>query len=607
MNNLKIGTRLGLSNAFMLAVMIAIAVLAILRMSSLNMAIDHLVHDEFPKVTAVTTIDDSLNQIAIAVRNSLLMKDEAAIKSQTDNIEKFRGVIAENIGKLEKSASDEKDKALLKALKDASSAYMPELSAFLKLVADKKPDEAQVFILTTLPPLRLAFTKSVEALIQNQNEQFTIAGKEASSTYTNAKWMTIGLTSLAVALASLMGFLVTRSITVPIGQALDAAERVAQGDLSSDIQVNSRDEVGQLLTSLKAMNDSLLKVVSTVRQGSESVATASAEIAQGNHDLSARTESQASAREQTAASMEELSSTVKQNADNARQANQLAQSASTVAIQGGEVVAQVVDTMKGINDSSRKIADIISVIDGIAFQTNILALNAAVEAARAGEQGRGFAVVASEVRSLAGRSAEAAKEIKALIGASVERVEQGSALVDRAGATMTEVVNSIRRVTDIMGEISAASSEQSSGVAQVGEAVVQMDQATQQNAALVEEMAAAASSLKSQAEELVQTVAVFNLGSHDNRMRGSNFEASPRPQPASRASNPPKLIAKSTAQAPKASPARLSAPSVAAPAPKASTTFKPATAPKAAKAPALMRPSAKAGPAAGSEGDWESF
>lgn len=245
------------------------------------------------------------------------------------------------------------------------------------------------------------------------------------------------------------------------------------------------------------------------------MASASAQIAQGNHDLSARTESQASALEQTASSMEELSATVRQNADNARQANQLAQNASTVAVEGGEVVGRVVDTMKGINESSRKISDIIGVIDGIAFQTNILALNAAVEAARAGEQGCGFAVVASEVRSLAGRSAEAAKEIKGLINDSVLRVEQGTALVDQAGVTMTEVVSSIRRVTDIMGVISAASNEQSLGVAQVGEAITQMDQATQQNAALVEEMAAAAGSLKSQAQELVQTVAVFKLGALD--------------------------------------------------------------------------------------------
>ncbi|MDD2880016.1 MAG: methyl-accepting chemotaxis protein [Rhodoferax sp.] len=315
-----------------------------------------------------------------------------------------------------------------------------------------------------------------------------------------------------------IGVLISRSILKQLGgEPADAAaitQRMAEGDLSVEIALKHPAEPS-LLNAIAQMRDKFALIVHEVRQGSEGVATASAEIAQGNNDLSARTENQASALEETAASMEQLSATVKQNADSALQANQLAMNASTVAVRGGEVVAQVVDTMKGINASSRKIADIIGVIDGIAFQTNILALNAAVEAARAGEQGRGFAVVASEVRSLAGRSADAAKEIKALIGDSVTRVEQGSALVDQAGATMADVVSSIRRVTDIMGEISAASTEQSLGVSQVGEAVTQMDHVTQQNAALVEQMAAAASSLKTQAHELVQVVAVFKLGAAD--------------------------------------------------------------------------------------------
>jgi methyl-accepting chemotaxis protein len=317
---------------------------------------------------------------------------------------------------------------------------------------------------------------------------------------------------LVAALGMAAGVWISRQIVAPLRQAVELADQVAHGNLCGTITVSGKDEVSALLGSLAVMQGNLVKLVGKVRQGSEGVAAASAEIASGNHDLSARTESQASALEETAASMEQLSATVKQNADSARQANQLALNASTVAIQGGEVVGQVVETMKGINESSRRINDIISVIDGIAFQTNILALNAAVEAARAGEQGRGFAVVASEVRSLAGRSAQAAKEIKSLINASVERVEHGTALVDRAGVTMTAVVGSIQRVTDIMGEISAASSEQSLGVAQMGEAVMQMDQTTQQNAALVEEMAAAASSLKAQAQELVQVVAAFNIG-----------------------------------------------------------------------------------------------
>jgi methyl-accepting chemotaxis protein len=295
-------------------------------------------------------------------------------------------------------------------------------------------------------------------------------------------------------------------------EATRLAQNVADGDLRTVIKTRPGD-TQSLMVQLLHMQSSLVKLVSNVRQSSEGIATSSAEIADGNSDLSARTEQQASALEQTAASMEELGSTVKQNADSARQANQLAMNASTVAERGGEVVSQVVETMKGINQSSHKISEIISVIDGIAFQTNILALNAAVEAARAGEQGRGFAVVATEVRSLAGRSAEAAKEIKSLIQASVERVDHGTTLVDQAGVTMTEVVNSIKRVTDIMGEISAASNEQALGVAQVGEAIAQMDQTTQQNAAMVEEMAASAAGLKSLAEELVQSVSVFKLTS----------------------------------------------------------------------------------------------
>jgi methyl-accepting chemotaxis protein len=342
-------------------------------------------------------------------------------------------------------------------------------------------------------------------------------------------WLVLGLLVLGMVAALALAVAFVRSITGPVHEAVSITRAVAEGNLRVEVQVRGNNELGQLMQALLAMRDQLAQVVTKVRQGSEGVATASAEIASGNHDLSARTESQASALEQTAASMEELSATVQQNADSARQANQLALGASVVAVKGGSVVGQVVETMKSINDSSRKIADIISVIDGIAFQTNILALNAAVEAARAGEQGRGFAVVASEVRSLAGRSADAAKEIKHLINASVERVAHGTALVDQAGSTMTEVVNSIKRVTDLMGEISAASNEQSLGVSQVGEAVSQMDQVTQQNAALVEEMAAAASSLKAQAQDLVQTVAIFKVGDVVRALAPRNALAKGRP------------------------------------------------------------------------------
>jgi methyl-accepting chemotaxis protein-1 (serine sensor receptor) len=371
--------------------------------------------------------------------------------------------------------------------------------------------EASRVSVEVVSPLYFKLQGALKPLINLQTVEAKREFDTAAAQYQLIRNGVIASIVVALGLAVAFGFLLIRSIGAAMYEAVAVTHAIADGDLTRSIIVQGRDEVAQLMEGLLAMRESLLLVVSNVRQSSEGVATASAEIAQGNNDLSARTESQASALEQTTASMEELGSTVKQNADSARTANQLAMSASTIAVRGGEVVEQVVETMKGINASSRRIADIISVIDGIAFQTNILALNAAVEAARAGEQGRGFAVVASEVRSLAGRSAEAAKEIKSLIGASVERVEQGTALVDRAGVTMTEVVSSIKRVTDIMGEISAASTEQAAGVAQVGEAVSQMDQTTQQNAALVEQMAAAASSLKSQAQELVGTVAVFRL------------------------------------------------------------------------------------------------
>ena len=349
--------------------------------------------------------------------------------------------------------------------------------------------------------------KVVAHIEKNANAAAAASAQQSSRTSLTLSLIGLLMASTAVGVAHMM----QRRLVTDIQQASRLAEDVAAGQLNHAITTQRRDEVGDLLRALGAMQVQLRKLVGDVRASADNISTASAEVAHGNADLSQRTEEQAAALEETAASMEQLSSTVTQNADNAQQANQLARGASTAAIKGGEVVGQVVTTMKGINDSSKKIADIISVIDGIAFQTNILALNAAVEAARAGEQGRGFAVVASEVRSLAGRSADAAKEIKTLINASVERVKQGTVLVDQAGVTMIEVVASIKRVTDIMGEISAASNEQALGVAQVGEAVTQMDQTTQQNAALVEEMAAAASGLKGQANDLVQAVAFFKI------------------------------------------------------------------------------------------------
>jgi len=563
--NMKIGMRLGLAFGFVLALLAVIVFVAVSRLSLLYENTSLIVNDEYPKVIEVYEIEGHLNLIARSTRNMLLINEEAGIKNEAERIVKARAAISESMAKLDKMVASPKGKEIFGALKDARAAYVVDLEAYLKLAADNKREEGIAFMMTKLRASQAAYFQRLDAMIEHQNAKLKSTGEEAEATSLNGKITILILAAAALALSAVMGALVTRGIVGPITVALKTAQKVAAGDLSSDIRVESTNEVGQLLNALREMNESLFKVVSSVRQGAEGVSTASAEIASGNNDLSARTESQASALEQTAASMEELSSTVRQNADSARQANQLAVSASNVAVRGGEVVGQVVETMKGINDASRRIADIISVIDGIAFQTNILALNAAVEAARAGEQGRGFAVVASEVRSLAGRSAEAAKEIKTLIGASVERVEQGTVLVDEAGNTMTEVVASIKRATDLMGEISAASNEQAAGVAQVGEAVSQMDQVTQQNAALVEEMAAAASSLKSQAQDLVGTVAVFNLGGagqvfappkaavRSSAPKASNFKgaerradaaplrAAPAGKPAP-ASTPPKLV-----------------------------------------------------------------
>ncbi|APW45143.1 methyl-accepting chemotaxis protein [Rhodoferax antarcticus] len=398
---------------------------------------------------------------------------------------------------------------------DKSAQAFYELAFTQWIPALDRQDSAEVGAAFTAMQAHYALHRSAIDQVVELATKRNAADEASAKTQAETAFSIMLATLLIVtAVAAAMLWLLARNLLRQLGgepsEAVSVAQHVGAGNLNSSFSLRQGDS-SSLMAQLKLMQEGLRSVVTQVRQGSERVASASVQIAQSNNDLSVRTEQQASALEQTTASMEELSATVNQNVDSARQANQLALTASAVAIKGGKVVAQVVDTMQGINDASRKISEIISVIDGIAFQTNILALNAAVEAARAGEQGRGFAVVASEVRSLAGRSAEAAKEIKSLIGASVQRVDQGSALVGQAGVTMTEVVSSIKRVTDIMGEISAASSEQSLGVAQVGAAVSQMDQATQQNAALVHEMTAAASSLQGQAQDLVQTVAVFNL------------------------------------------------------------------------------------------------
>jgi len=531
-SNLSVGLRLGLSFGAILLITALIAATGIWRIASLQGASERVATQEIEQQTLVENwaADIRLNW----VRTEAFLKaiDRDYMEKLTADTQATAQGIEAKVKRIEGLVQDDRNRAQLATIAAASKAYGDKLAEIRELHRGGEPN-VPTLVDKDLRPLADQYLKSLDDLRTAMATQLA-ASQSDTGMLAKASQVLLGVgTLIAVALGALLAFTVTRSIVRPVQLGRQAAESIADGDLTHPIATTRSDETGQLLQALATMQSRLATIVGNVRHSAEGVATASAEIASGNNDLSARTEQQASALEETAASMEELGSTVRQNADNARQANQLAMSASTVAIQGGQVVAEVVDTMKGINDSSRKIADIISVIDGIAFQTNILALNAAVEAARAGEQGRGFAVVAGEVRSLAQRSAEAAKEIKGLIGTSVERVERGSALVDRAGATMSEVVASIRRVTDIMGEISAASSEQSSGVGQVGEAITQMDQATQQNAALVEQSAAAADSLKTQAGQLVEAVAVFRLGA----VHASAAQyAAPSPRPASNAS-----------------------------------------------------------------------
>ena len=514
--NLKIGIRLGIGFASVLILLVLISIIATTNMSSMNGVTDTLVNTNFAETKlAAEALDNVRGSIArvfeiVSTTNEENAKDaRERLKTNTSN---FDAAITE----LSTKVRSQEGKDLVAKIKESRDRYVASIQKTLDLVSTNR-DEAS----------KLAF--GLRIMVDHQQKIFTNNGELSAQTYSSSRSQMIIASLIAVILGIAGALWITRSITKPINQAVFIAETIASGDLTKDFEAQSTDETGQLIQALHDMKESLVRIVGEVHIGTDTILHAAGEISQGNFDLSARTEAQAGALEETASSMEELTSTVRQNADNAKQADKMAMQSSEVAIKGGDAVSQVVDTMEAINESSKKIVDIISVIDGIAFQTNILALNAAVEAARAGEQGRGFAVVASEVRNLAQRSAAAAKEIKELIGNSVEKVDIGSRQVQVAGSTMNEVVMSIKKVTDIMGEITSASQEQSQGIDQINEVITSMDNTTQQNAALVEEAAAASKALSDQANELMKVVSAFKI--NDSRRvlsNGSNQSGSVR-------------------------------------------------------------------------------
>ncbi len=512
--SMKVSTRLGLAFGVIVLMLVVIAVAAILNLRGLARNIDSVIGERYPLSTQSREILQDIGQIAIIMRSALLEKDIQEAEHQIDRIEPIRARIGEHFQALKAAITDETGKALLQKVLQTQEQYVIGQTGLIMLVKDGNPNEARELLATVVARQQSAYIDAVQELIKYQSAQMEAAGQQSRAKAQSTERLIGTLSLAAVALAVTAAFLIIRSLSRQLGgeprYATDVARRIAAGDLTHDVAVG-RGDTSSLIAAMADMQARLQQMVSHIQGASGAVATTSSQIASGNQDLAGRTEQQATSLEQTASSMEQLSTTLKQSADHAKQANLLASSASDAAGRGGDVVHQVVATMDDISASSKKIAEIINVIDGIAFQTNILALNAAVEAARAGEQGRGFAVVAGEVRSLAQRSAQAAREIKNMILDSSQKVETGSRLVNDAGTTMQDIVTQVKRVTDLIGEITNASSEQSSGIRQVSAAITKMDHVTQQNAALVEQSAAAAMSLSDQARRLSEAISVFRL------------------------------------------------------------------------------------------------
>ena len=512
--NIKIGPRLAMAFGLMMAFLVVVTVVGMNALTSTKAHIDVIVTENEHKIDAANDMRQSVGVVAAAARDYLLRSDKESLAKLRERIANAHKATDDAIGRLTALVRSSKGMDILAQLTRSRATVDPLFEKVLALADEGKRDEATAFLYASVLAPQSAWMDELEAMIAFQEQSNADHVAQLNSDYQSARGWTLATLLVALLCGAGSAWFITRSIVRPINRAVTVARTVAAGDLTSEFREETgSNEAASLLRALGRMNDALLAIVGQVRSGTDAIATASSEIATGNLDLSTRTEQQASSLEETASSMEEMTTTTRLNADNADQASALAVSASQVAQKGGAVVAQVVGTMNEINDASKKIVEIISVIDGIAFQTNILALNAAVEAARAGEQGRGFAVVAAEVRNLAQRSATAAKDIKVLIGNSVDKVASGTQLVGAAGATMTEIVASIGRVTEIMGGITEASREQLAGIDQINQAVSEMDTVTQQNAALVEQAAAAAASLQEQSAALARVVSVFKLRS----------------------------------------------------------------------------------------------